>query len=105
MSCCNDILDFGCIGACEVIMLPIIIADATDYKVEFSLFGVTITHEVEINVDGNVLINISEYDLNENTCIEFKIKKPDNTYLVYEFEGIEYECFKIKTILKYEKYN
>lgn len=104
MTCCNEILDFGCIGACEIIVLPIVIEDATDYKVEFNFFGITVVKELETNVDNKVIINISEYELNEDTCIEFKIKKLDNTYLVYEFDGVEYECFKIKTILKYEKY-
>ena len=100
MSCCVNIYDFGCVGACELVEFPMIATQSGNHTFEFNLFGVTITKTDIFSIGDAFDFSVSAYELNENTCIEFKIKQPNGDYYIYENEGVEYDCFKIKTIIK-----
>ena len=100
MSCCTNILDLGCVGACEAIELPIIPTVEETWTIEIELFGIILTKEYVTTIGQPIIINISEYELNENTCIKFKVKDENGDTVEYVDIDDTYDCFKFKTIIK-----
>lgn len=100
MSCCTNILDLGCVGACEAIELPIIPTVAETWIIEIELLGIILTKEYLTTIGQPIIINISEYELNENTCIKVKVKDENGDTVEYVDIDDTYDCFKFKTIIK-----
>lgn len=105
MSCCTNILDLGCVGACEAIELPITPSVAETWTFEIELLGIILTKEYLTTIGQPIIINISEYELNENTCITVNVKDANGNIIKYtspeDINGNnKYDCFRFKTIIK-----
>ena len=100
MSCCTNTLDLGCVGACEAFELPIKPSVSELWTIELTLLGITLTKEYQTTAGQSILINISEYELNENTCINIQVRDSENSIVEAEILNNIYDCFKIKTIIK-----
>ena len=107
MSCCTNTLDLGCVGACEAFELPIKPSVSELWTIELTLLGITLTKEYQTTAGQSILINISEYELNENTCIIINVKDENGNIVINNTlpseigdHTINYDCFKIKTIIK-----
>ena len=94
MSCCNKIADLGCVSTCSTITLPFLANVTGTHIVEVSFLNITYPIAIEATEGEN--FEIPTVDLNESSCITFKIKQPDCGYYVAEVDGNNYECFTIK---------
>ena len=59
-----------------------------------------LTKEYVTTIGQPIIINISEYELNENTCIKVKVKDENGDTVEYVDIDDTYDCFKFKTIIK-----
>ena len=96
MSCCNNIYDLGCFGACGIAILPFSADNSDIYTFKFDMNNFTYESKKEFLTGEAFQVDINSIGLNEMACIKFKIYNSDNELLIYEFNGIEYDCFKIK---------
>ena len=99
MSCCTNTLDLGCVGACEAFELPIKPSVSELWTIELTLLGITLTKEYQTTAGQSILINISEYELNENTCIIINVKNKNgninfyNLMITHYTQGCELKDF------------
>lgn len=91
MSCCNKYLDFGCIGACGVVELPIIAQSSGDYTIIFNFLDTTISQK--ITATSGSKLKFSTNTLNENYRYTFKIIDTNGDYVVYNGNS----CFSLRT--------
>lgn len=88
MTCCESILDIGCIYSCDTIQIGVNTPTTGTYTLELMPDGVKVVSTT--NTAGSPLA-FSGGHLNEDAVHIFKIIKPDGTY----FETSGSECFKI----------
>lgn len=95
MSCCTQYIDLGCFGSCEIVQIGQNYVQSGIHTLQFRF------NNFNLNINKNVLtgdaIEIDTSFLNENTCIDFRIKQPDGTY--YAVGGVS--CFRLNTDLFY----
>lgn len=97
MNCCNNTLDLGCVGMCDVFRIPFKFDNDGQHKLEIQLYGNVFYREFIVTDKNNVVIDLHELGINENARIRFKIIDINGDYIIHEKNGINYDCYVVRT--------
>lgn len=94
--CCTNIYDLGCKVVCDELELPLEALLDGDHKVFIEYKGQTFEYVCTVVYIGEN-ITIPANLLNENYEHIISVTDPDGEELIYEYDGVEYDCFKVQT--------
>lgn len=97
-NCCEKTLNLGCLNACNAIYDTGIVADAITagtWVLELTFGSVNIYYSVDV-LDGETVI-FTLTNLNENYTYSGQIIDPNGEIVIFEVNGIEYDCIEFST--------
>lgn len=99
MICCQNTYNLCEWSTCESIEFGIATSTST-IKAHFTFANNTSIKDVLITNGMPYTLDLD--GLNENACYTIRFKNLDGTKHIININGIDYDCFKLKTINKHE---